>query len=331
MGGADLPRAAVNSASGVKSPIGGIFTSITVVLGIFLSSSTTFLRWIPMPVIAAVSLVATIDQMPPISFMLKFWKISFTDFLAFFMTFNVAMVAGNEMGLLLGLGIMIAYTIGRLMFSRPAVVLNKDLEDKYSGVTPPWWARDDRKPPGTQVISLETDVIFLNAERVKRQVVDTAMTYQFGIPLSNWYNIQRAWNYRRDEHIRRLRKLAGVSNTDIFIPRLRVLVLDLSATSFVDASGMQAFEEIKEEVRAYAGSYVEIRLVGLNKGVQTRFVRAGWKLVSPYEDHEEVFVDGRRETQDLIFAHLTHAIMYQSQQMTSLNFDFDEDLDMKLH
>jgi sodium-independent sulfate anion transporter 11 len=309
VGGGDLPRAAVNSASGVKSPLGGIFTSVTVLGGMYAGSG--FLQYIPMPTIAGVILVATTDQMPPpMAYMGKFWRISFTDFGAFFMTFNVAMLASNRIGIGAGLSIMVFYTIFRLMFSRPSAVLSTDLESMYSSLTPPWWAKDDRIPPGTQVISLETDVIFVNAERIKRQVVNTTLTYQFGIPMTKSENQQRAWNYQRDKHVKRLRRLAGVNNADTFTPRLRVLVLDLFSTSFVDASGMQTFEDIKNELRSYGGPHVEMRFVGLNKGVQKRFKRAGWKLISPYDDDEEE-VERLHETKDLIFDHLPHAVMYQ--------------------
>ncbi|KAE9363771.1 sulfate permease-like protein [Stipitochalara longipes BDJ] len=335
VGGGDLPRAAVNSASGVRSPLGGIFTSVTVLGGMYAGSA--FLQYIPMPTIAAVILVATIDQMPPMAYMGKFWRISFTDFGAFLMTFNVAMLASNTVGIGLGLVIMIFYTIFRLMFSRPSNILSIDLESIYSSLTPPWWSKDDRIPPGTQVISLETDVIFVNAERIKRHVVNTALTYQFGIPITQSDNLQRAWNYRRDKHVERLRRLAGVSNTDTFIPRLRVLVLDLSATSFVDASGMQTFEDIKHELRSYGGPRVEMRFVGLNKGVQNRFKRAGWKLASPYDEEDEPQtveeeIERLHETKDLIFEHLPHAVMYQPQGRPSItDFDFDDDLDLKKH
>jgi solute carrier family 26 (sodium-independent sulfate anion transporter), member 11 len=282
VGGGDLPRAAANSDSGVKSPLGGIFTSVTVLGGMYVGSG--FLQYIPMPVIAGVILVATIGQLPPLAPIKKLWRVSFTDFGTFFMTFNIVILMGNTIGISVGLGIMVSYTILRIMFSRPSAILKADLERRYKSLTPPWLAKDDPIPPGTQVMSLETDVIFANAERIKRHVIDTTLTYQFGIPMTENEDLQRAWNYKREKHIGRLRRLAGVSNTDIFIPRLRVLVLDLSATSFIDASGMQAFEDIKTEICLYGGPRVEMRFMGLNKGVQKRFKRAGWKLGPPYDD-----------------------------------------------
>ncbi|KAH8784183.1 sulfate permease-like protein [Hyaloscypha sp. PMI_1271] len=285
VGGGDLPRAAVNSDSGVKSPLGGIFTSVTVLGGMYAGSG--FFQYTPMPVIAGVIIVATIGQMPPFASVKKLWKVSFTDFGTFLLTFNIATLMGNTIGIATGLGIMVSYTILRLMFSRPNVILKADLESRYKSLTPPWLAKDDPIPPGTQVMSLETDIIFANAERIKRHVIDTTLTYQFGIPMTDNEDLQRAWNYKREKYIGRLRRLAGVSHTDTFIPRLRVLVLDLSATSFVDASGMQAFEDIKTELCLYGGPRVEIRFVGLNKGVQKRFKRAAWKLGPPYDDDLE--------------------------------------------
>jgi sodium-independent sulfate anion transporter 11 len=92
------------------------------------------------------------------------------------------------------------------------------------------------------------------------------------------------------------------------------LVLDLSSTSFVDGTAMYAFEDIKTELRSYGGEQVEFRFVGMSKAVQKRFERAGWKLVSPYEEYPVVTVEGEEEPiMDLMFEHLPHAIEHESQ------------------
>jgi len=169
VGGGDPARSAVLSGTQVKSPLTGIVTSVVVILA--MSFGSRAFEWIPIPTIAAVITVAIANQILPMDWTLKWWKISFVDFLGFFMTFNVGLVSTGEMGLGLGFAIMIFYTLFRAMFSRPTALVSSDLESQYNGMNPPWWHKGDRIPSGTQVIKLETDVMFANAERIRRHVL----------------------------------------------------------------------------------------------------------------------------------------------------------------
>jgi sodium-independent sulfate anion transporter 11 len=312
VGGGDPARPAVLSGSQVKSPLTGILTSVVVILAMNFGSRA--FEWIPIPTIAAVITVAIANQILPMDWTSKWWKISFVDFLGFFMTFNVGLVTTGEMGLGLGFAIMIFYTLFRAMFSRPTALVSSDLESRYNGMNPPWWHKGDRIPAGTQVIKLETDVMFANAERIRRHVVDTVFIHLSGTSIRYTSTKERAWNYRRDKRIQRLRRKAKISDADEFAPRLRILILDLSSTSFVDGTGMHAFEDIKAELRSYGGEQVEFRFVGVSKALQKRFERAGWNLVSPYEEYPVVTVEGEEEPiMDLLFEHLPHAIEYEAQ------------------
>jgi len=52
----------------------------------------------------------------------------------------------------------------------------------------------------------------------------------------------------------------------------------------------------------------------VNKAVQKRFERAGWNLISPYEEYPAITVEGEEEPiMDLLFEHLPHAIEYEAQ------------------
>ncbi|PBP26049.1 sulfate permease [Diplocarpon rosae] len=179
-GGGDIARASVNITSGVKSPLSGIFTSITVLVSMYAMSST--LTYMPLATAAAVVMVVVTDQQPSTSLMGKFWKLSFVDFIQFLLAFNVTIMHGGSFGIGLSIFFMVVYTLMRLMFSRPAAIVSVDLENQYSRDTPPWWGKEDRIPAGTQVIKFETDAIWLNAERLKRHILDTVYTYQSGIP-----------------------------------------------------------------------------------------------------------------------------------------------------
>jgi len=73
-----------------------------------------------------------------------------------------------------------------------------------------------------------------------------------------------------------LRKDAGVQGEPV---PLRTLVLDLGHVTRIDVTGIKAMKDLKRILIGYAGKEAEMRFVGLNDDVRTRFERAGWKLV----------------------------------------------------
>lgn len=313
-----MARASVNATSGSKSPLSGIFSSGMVFVGMYALSNS--LKFIPSATVAAVIVVAVFDQMPPQKLIGAFWKISFVDFIQLLIAFNMTMVQSGTLGVIGSLVFMIVYTLMRIMFSRPTGVVSVDLETQFSNNTPPWWAKDDRIPAGTQVFKLETDAIWLNTDRLKRHIMDTVYTYQAGVTQANTIDKDKTWNYRLEKHIATIRKNAGVNDADTFIPRLRVVIIDMTSTSFIDICAIQIFQDIKSDLRLYAGEGVEFRFVGMNKGVKKRFERAGWKMVSPFDElvmDSVVELDGQQVAKepevavpDLWFDHLPHAIQH---------------------
>jgi solute carrier family 26 (sodium-independent sulfate anion transporter), member 11 len=303
VGGGDIARAAVNSESGVRSPLSGIATSGVLLLSIF--EIPGVLRWTPEATIGAVIIVSVIEVMPPGVLLLRYWKISFTDLLATFMAFNVTMVASTQLGIGMGVAIMLFYTIFRTMFTRSNALTSTDLESQHNPGLPSWWVAGDAIPDSTQVISIPRDLMYLNATHIKASIMDTILTHHYGIPPSPANLAKRPWTYRLEKHVAELRKRAGMHRTNA--SRLRVLVLDMSAVSFIDVTGMAALSSIKAEIRTYAGASVELRFVGLCKGVRRRFQRAKWELENPYE--QVVEIEGEevelveREKRDLVFEH----------------------------
>ncbi|KAF4974717.1 hypothetical protein FDECE_18637, partial [Fusarium decemcellulare] len=66
---------------------------------------------IPLPAVAAVVIVATIDAMPSPGEMSKYWKWSFTDWATFLITFNTTLIVTPETGLEVGGAILAIYTL----------------------------------------------------------------------------------------------------------------------------------------------------------------------------------------------------------------------------
>jgi anti-anti-sigma regulatory factor len=177
--------------------------------------------------------------------------------------------------------------------------------------------------------------MYLNASRIKSGIMDTVLTHHYGIPPSQTDLAERNWTYRQEKHIAELRKKAGVNRTDA--SRLRVLVLDMSRVSFIDASAIDCLSSLKTEIRAYAGASVEIRFVGLCKNVRRRFGRAKWELENPYEPEvEEVeggdgepLVEKEEVVRDLVFEHLPLAVQFQNRRSEVGRFEFEVDLEKR--
>lgn len=264
VGGA-ISRSSVNSESGVKSPLGGVFTTGVVLAGIFALTGTLF--WIPKASLAAVIIVAVVKIVPSYKEFTGFWRASFVDFVASLGTALITLFLSAELGIGFGVAVMVFYSLVRAVFARARVVKLQDLETRYHGSN---GGGPLNLGVGTCVVSLDSGVFFLNATRIKSDIL-AAIRESFIIGDSTK---ERGWSDAKADQERP----KGL----IEIPYLRVLVVDFSRVDFVDASAMEMFHELKDEVRA-GGQEVEIRFVGLNGAARKRFERVGWGFVGCWE------------------------------------------------
>lgn len=113
-------RSAVNHASGVRTPIGGCYTSILVLLA--LSLLAPYFQYIPKAALSAVIISAVI-------FMIEFevirplWRCSRRELLPGAITFVMSLAVGVEIGLLLGVGADVAFLVYRA--ARPVLSVSK--------------------------------------------------------------------------------------------------------------------------------------------------------------------------------------------------------------
>lgn len=323
VGGGDMARASLLAVTGAKSPLNQVFTSATVLVVMMPLSGA--LRFLPQAALSAIIVVAVINQQPPQKLLGDYFRLSFADFLAFFLAFNIAIVVpavGVAIGTAVGVGILVLYTLFRGMFSRPKAISALDLERMHNERDVRPWRQGDPIPLGTQVLKLETDMVWTNADRIRRHVVDTCMVHSSGLAVDSLDKPERPWNFRIHEHVAALRRKHNVmtdnDDSESLIqrrPRLRVVVLDMTSTSFIDSSAILNLEMMKRQLREWAGDSVEFRFVGLNAHVLKRFERAKWQIVDPcgprvVEEGEEY------RTRDLKFDHLPLAIHFMNPEMT---------------
>lgn len=109
-------RSAVNNASGVRTPLGGIYTGILVVLA--LSLLTPYFYYIPKATLSSVIITAVIFMIE-IDTILPIWKCNKRDLIPAFVTFLASLFAGVELGILIGTTIDLAILI--YLNARPTI------------------------------------------------------------------------------------------------------------------------------------------------------------------------------------------------------------------
>lgn len=322
VGGGDMARSSVLGFAGARSPLNQIFASCTVLLAMMPASGA--LRFLPQAALASITFLAIFDQMPPQALMNVYFQMSFADFLAFFIVLNGAIAAppgiGGLAAVVVGVLYMILYTIFRGMFAGPKVIKSPDLE--ASRQKEPWVqylvVEKDTIPASTLVVTSDVDLVWTNAERMHRHIMDAAFLYNSGIATEPLGKPELPWSMRTQKHIRSVRarherKSKKPDAVIAFRPRLRMVILDLSKVAFVDTSGLMNLDLVKKQLRYWAGDEVEFRFVGLNKHLVRRFRRAKWPIMNPFDRKEEE--DDESVMKDLVFSTLSQALRHKSQDV----------------
>ncbi|XP_076655669.1 sodium-independent sulfate anion transporter [Halictus rubicundus] len=101
-------RSAVNNASGVRTPFGGIYTGILVILA--LSLLTPYFYYIPRATLSSV-IISAVIFMIEVKIIKPIWRCSKRDLIPTFTTFFACLFAGVELGILIGVTIDLAILI----------------------------------------------------------------------------------------------------------------------------------------------------------------------------------------------------------------------------
>ncbi|CAN8102774.1 unnamed protein product [Discula destructiva] len=317
VGGGDMARSSILGYTGVKSPLSQIFTSATVLVGMLPLSGA--LRFVPQATLSAVIMIAVVDQMPPQALMTTYFKLSFADFIAFFLVMNATIpVPGGVnavVGSAIGVIFLMVYHLFRIMFKKPKVMQSEDLETLYNSRYENSWIDGDVIPQCTLVMKPDGDIIFSNSERMRRHILDAAYLNNSGKAGEVGDESERTWDNPLESYINSVRKRNGAADSEsvaVFRPRLRMVILDMTSSTFIDSSALMSLELLKKQMRDWAGETLEFRFVGLNKHLKRRFQRAGWHIVDPFGPQVS-YVEEDDEIRDFIFESLPQAIRYTSQ------------------
>lgn len=129
-------RTAVNCASGVKTPLGGLFTGALVILALALLMP--FCAYIPKASLAAVIITAVIFSVE-YEVVRPMWRSKRIDLVPAFATFFCCLIWALEYGILVGVGVQIVFILYHA--ARPSVVL--EVQELHEGKRF-LWASPDR-------------------------------------------------------------------------------------------------------------------------------------------------------------------------------------------
>jgi solute carrier family 26 (sodium-independent sulfate anion transporter), member 11 len=302
-------RTAVNSESGVKSPLSGLATTACVLVSMYRLSDAFY--WIPSATLSAIIVVAVWQIILPPRVFWHYWKTSFADFIGSMVCFWVTLFVSVETGIASAVGYSLVYVLLQLAFARVTVITPDNFSKLYP--TAPSGSEVRSVPEGTLVFMLQDSVLYPNAARIARRITDYIYTYSSGahespaiagaIQQQPEATTDRLWNDTRTRHIRNLRKEAGTTNSEeSFLPHVQTVIIDMTRVTHVDGTGMQAMADIRATLEEWAGADAELTFVGLNERVRERFRRSE----SSFQESQNK--EGPRDAGNIVFDVLQTAL-----------------------
>ncbi|KAI1209500.1 sulfate transporter 4.1 [Annulohypoxylon truncatum] len=321
VGGA-ISRTAVNSECHVKSPLNGVVTAGFIILTLYVFSPALY--WLPKSTLAAIIIMAVIHLFGPLSLIWRYWRISLADFIACMVSFWVTIFVSAEIGIGAAAGWSVAWTLLRSAFATPSIHLNTTINPSsnsnsnsnneqpdfpplqlFPTVTTTTLTQQITEnvggpsiPEDTVIVRFADSLFFPNANRNK---VATLEAIQLAYPsVQNPHysaDAERLWSVAAERRLERLRVQRNIVMRQM---PLAVVVWDFGMVPFVDATGITALAELKDDIRRQLGFGVQVRVVGMTERVRARFARAGWKLAD---------VDGLMDdAADVVYPSLERAI-----------------------
>ncbi|XP_061383535.1 sodium-independent sulfate anion transporter-like [Danaus plexippus] len=147
-------RTALNNASGVQTPLGGIFTATLLILALSLLTKTFY--YIPKPSLAGL-IITAMFYMIDFKIVIRLWKTSKKEFFVYIATWLASLLYGLEYGILTG--ILADALILLFATARPACEMTTIAGDKKTMV----------------VISLPENLSYCAAEHVRRKILKATL------------------------------------------------------------------------------------------------------------------------------------------------------------
>uniref|UniRef100_A0A182S6L0 STAS domain-containing protein n=1 Tax=Anopheles maculatus TaxID=74869 RepID=A0A182S6L0_9DIPT len=238
-------RSAVNHASGVKTPIGGIYTGALVLLA--LGVLTPYFQFIPKAALSAVIISAVI-------FMIEYevirplWRCSKRELIPGAVTFVLSLIVGVELGLLAGVLTDLAFVVYRT--ARPLLTVS------LANTT-----------PGAQYILIRPNhsVIYFPAVEWVRNVTSKAIKQHGNIPVVFDCRLVNEFDYTAATGLQMLRKELEKKKIPLIVygssSEVRKLLQETLKSSLLEVSNDEELETLLQELSSAEGGKHELREV----------------------------------------------------------------------
>ncbi|PVV01835.1 hypothetical protein BB560_003731 [Smittium megazygosporum] len=260
-------RSSVNRASGSRTPMNGLWT--TVVVGISLIALSKAFYYIPKPTITGIILTSVSDLVSNPKIVADLWRIDPIDFVACITAFIVNIVVSVEIGIYAAVGVSVFALLVRVCIPK-VVHLSSDQNDDYEDVSvvPIEFMRS-----GIVVLKPEASFIFMNSSFLKKKISDLVNIStvspknvevdkdKFTISTNSSYEVMREryvsqltmsrleYNLDYQEHAEKYTAEFAEVPENERLPVFKGLVIDMSAVSTIDVTGAQALLDLEVELK----------------------------------------------------------------------------------
>ncbi|KAK4790309.1 hypothetical protein SAY86_017613 [Trapa natans] len=229
-------RSAVNHESGAKTGIAGVMNGI--VMGCALMFLTPLFEYIPLCCLAAI-VISAVMGLVDYEEAIFLWRVDKKDFLLWTVTFITTLFLGIEIGVLVGVGVSLAFVIhesanphiavlGRL----PGTTVYRNKEQYTEAYT----------YNGIVIVRIDAPIYFANISYIK----DRLREYELEVDRST----------RRGPEV----------------DRVYFVILEMAPVTYIDSSAVQALKDLYYE---YKSRDIQLAIANPNRGVLLNLTKAG--------------------------------------------------------
>ncbi|KAG8979203.1 hypothetical protein FRB94_007116 [Tulasnella sp. JGI-2019a] len=287
-------RTAVKSKSGVRTPLAGLFTGVTVIIALYALTDAFF--WIPNAGLSAVIIAAVSDLVASPRVVYNFWRVSPLECIIWFAAVIVTIFSSIENGIYTAIASSGALLIIRIarpkgqFLGRVLIRRNHDQDKVYREVFVPIQAdqpgygkvlnphiKVELPAPGVVIFRPEESVLYPNSALLTDVLVDYIKeNTRRGKDMSQVSLANRPWNDPgpRSGH-------AVLSQSELAKPIIRAVVLDFTAVSNIDTTAVQALIDMRGEIERWADHEVAFHFCHiLSPWIRRGLIAGGFGIAS---------------------------------------------------
>ncbi|KAE9410740.1 sulfate permease [Gymnopus androsaceus JB14] len=281
-------RSALKSKSGVRTPAGGIFTAVIVIVALYGLTSAFF--WIPNAGLSAIIIHAVANLVASPRQVFSYWRISPLEFLIWCTAVLVTVFSTIEIGVYVSVALSLALLLVRIAHPRGyflgKVTLrsdtpgSKEYRDVFVPLTNDGVTNSDVKvvppSPGVIVYRFEESYLYPNSSIVNSVLVDHVKTnMKRGLDVSTIKLRDRPWNDPGPRH----GDASSEKERNDNLPDLHAIVLDFSTVSHIDTTAIQALIDSRNEIARWAGHSVQFHFATiLSPWIRRALVAGGFGI-----------------------------------------------------